>query len=268
MVLRGVWVTNPEKLLDTRDPIIAAQDMADWFSDYVSYAVEPRKLPRLTADRLRRQYGSGNPLDQLSLVRDIIIAFDMEDQQNLATYFCGFPEDVFEMMTIDVPISKSLERLDAVMPPVEPTIISAPQAPVVKTYQAAGAVQAPVVLKVSRPVRPAPRSADDLDNPLSWQTDALCAQIDPEAFFPEKGGSTRAAKAICKLCEVSVQCLAYALESDERFGIWGGRSERERRKLRKDDERLQEALQAGEKAQKKYVRQRLAELAAGEAANG
>lgn len=74
--------------------------------------------------------------------------------------------------------------------------------------------------------------ADD-DNPLAWQTDALCAQTDPEAFFPEKGGSTRDAKRICTSCEVRSQCLEYALANDERFGIWGGLSERERRKLRK-----------------------------------
>jgi len=71
------------------------------------------------------------------------------------------------------------------------------------------------------------------DNPLAWQTDSLCAQTDPEAFFPEKGGSTRDAKKICTSCEVRVHCLEYALENDERFGIWGGLSERERRKLRK-----------------------------------
>jgi len=68
---------------------------------------------------------------------------------------------------------------------------------------------------------------------LSWQADALCAQTDPEAFFPEKGGSTRDAKRICSGCEVKAQCLEYALENDERFGIWGGLSERERRKLKK-----------------------------------
>ncbi|MET0303558.1 MAG: WhiB family transcriptional regulator [Microbacteriaceae bacterium] len=74
---------------------------------------------------------------------------------------------------------------------------------------------------------------DEEENPLSWQTDSLCAQTDPEAFFPEKGGSTRDAKKICTSCEVRAQCLEYALENDERFGIWGGLSERERRKLRR-----------------------------------
>ena len=66
-----------------------------------------------------------------------------------------------------------------------------------------------------------------------WQENALCAQTDPEAFFPEKGGSTREAKRICSGCEVRAECLEYALANDERFGIWGGLSERERRRLRR-----------------------------------
>ena len=71
------------------------------------------------------------------------------------------------------------------------------------------------------------------DDALAWQVDALCAQTDPEAFFPEKGGSTREAKKVCVGCDVRSECLEYALAHDERFGIWGGLSERERRKLKK-----------------------------------
>ena len=66
------------------------------------------------------------------------------------------------------------------------------------------------------------------DGPLAWQQHALCAQT-----VPEKGGSTREAKAVCQSCEVRQQCLEYALANDERFGIWGGLSERERRRLRR-----------------------------------
>jgi WhiB family redox-sensing transcriptional regulator len=66
-----------------------------------------------------------------------------------------------------------------------------------------------------------------------WHDRALCAQTDPEAFFPEKGGSTREAKKICTGCEVRSECLSYALANDERFGIWGGLSERERRRLKR-----------------------------------
>ncbi|MDN5791377.1 MAG: WhiB family transcriptional regulator [Micrococcales bacterium] len=68
---------------------------------------------------------------------------------------------------------------------------------------------------------------------LSWQDHSLCAQTDPEAFFPEKGGSTRDAKKVCVECPVRQECLEYALANDERFGIWGGLSERERRRLKR-----------------------------------
>ncbi|MEB4615441.1 WhiB family transcriptional regulator [Leucobacter sp. M11] len=81
---------------------------------------------------------------------------------------------------------------------------------------------------------PGIRRPEDEEAQLAWQADALCAQTDPEAFFPEKGGSTREAKRICESCEVRSSCLDYALENDERFGIWGGLSERERRKLRRE----------------------------------
>lgn len=77
------------------------------------------------------------------------------------------------------------------------------------------------------------RVEPDDDGTLAWQTDALCSQTDPEAFFPEKGGSTRDAKRICTSCDVRGECLEYALNNDERFGIWGGLSERERRKLKR-----------------------------------
>ena len=66
----------------------------------------------------------------------------------------------------------------------------------------------------------------------SWRLSALCAETDPEAFFPEKGGSTREAKRVCVGCDVRAECLEFALTNDERFGIWGGLSERERRRLR------------------------------------
>jgi len=74
---------------------------------------------------------------------------------------------------------------------------------------------------------------DDEPETLPWQEEALCAQTDPEAFFPEKGGSTREAKRVCGRCDVRGECLSYALAHDERFGIWGGLSERERRRLKR-----------------------------------
>lgn len=67
----------------------------------------------------------------------------------------------------------------------------------------------------------------------TWMARGTCHQTDPELFFPEKGGSTREAKKICTACPVQAECLDYALDNDERFGIWGGLSERERRKVKR-----------------------------------
>jgi WhiB family redox-sensing transcriptional regulator len=65
----------------------------------------------------------------------------------------------------------------------------------------------------------------------AWQEEALCSQTDPESFFPDKGGSTKAAKAVCARCPVRAECLEHALAHEERFGVWGGLSERERYRL-------------------------------------
>ncbi len=94
------------------------------------------------------------------------------------------------------------------------------------------ALRGPGASEPLAPVLPLFATMDE-DSVMGWQERALCAQTDPEAFFPEKGGSTREAKKVCVSCEVRVECLDYALENDERFGIWGGLSERERRKLKR-----------------------------------
>lgn len=66
----------------------------------------------------------------------------------------------------------------------------------------------------------------------AWQERARCAETDPEIFFPNKGESTRDAKKICFACEVRAACLAYALERPDLFGVWGGKSYKERVRIR------------------------------------
>ena len=61
----------------------------------------------------------------------------------------------------------------------------------------------------------------------------LCAQVGSDAWYPEQGSDAKAAKAICRGCEVRVECLDWALANDERHGIWGGLSEMDRRRLRR-----------------------------------
>jgi WhiB family redox-sensing transcriptional regulator len=66
-----------------------------------------------------------------------------------------------------------------------------------------------------------------------WQARANCMGVDPDLFFPERGASTREAKEVCRGCVAREDCLEYALDNGEKFGIWGGMSERERRRLRR-----------------------------------
>lgn len=68
---------------------------------------------------------------------------------------------------------------------------------------------------------------------LAWQDGALCAQTGAQFFFPEPGNSVREAKRICAACPIRSACLEYALNNDERFGVWGGLSEKERYGLRR-----------------------------------
>jgi len=72
---------------------------------------------------------------------------------------------------------------------------------------------------------------------LAWQEEALCAQTGADFFFPEPGSSVREAKRICGLCPIRSACLDYALDHDERFGVWGGLSEKERLEIRRTSRR-------------------------------
>jgi WhiB family redox-sensing transcriptional regulator len=66
-----------------------------------------------------------------------------------------------------------------------------------------------------------------------WRERGLCREVDPELWFPQKGGSGNEARKICARCEVRSVCLAWAVESDQQFGIWGGVSERQLKALKR-----------------------------------
>lgn len=70
-----------------------------------------------------------------------------------------------------------------------------------------------------------------------WDVEALCAQTDPELFFPAPGASPVRAKAICAQCPVIAECLAYALPSPSLEGVWGGTTSTERDRLRAQQRR-------------------------------
>ena len=68
--------------------------------------------------------------------------------------------------------------------------------------------------------------------PPKWQRQGACLGAHPDLFFPERGQSTKPAKEICKSCKVKEECLKFALDGSEQFGVWGGMSERQRKRLR------------------------------------
>jgi len=68
-----------------------------------------------------------------------------------------------------------------------------------------------------------------------WMADGACRNHPdaPWLWFPHQGGDTDTPKAICAGCPVRQQCLTYALDTNQTYGVWGGTSERERRRIRK-----------------------------------
>ncbi|HVM01833.1 MAG TPA: WhiB family transcriptional regulator [Acidimicrobiales bacterium] len=66
---------------------------------------------------------------------------------------------------------------------------------------------------------------------LSWRQRAACRGVDPDIFYPASDEDAEEAKGICAVCPVREACLEYALANRERDGVWGGATERERRRL-------------------------------------
>jgi WhiB family redox-sensing transcriptional regulator len=67
----------------------------------------------------------------------------------------------------------------------------------------------------------------------AWYDQALCAEVDGEMWYPDAGGTIAPAKRVCRRCPVQAECLTHALETNEKFGIWGGLSTPERQSLKK-----------------------------------
>ncbi len=66
---------------------------------------------------------------------------------------------------------------------------------------------------------------------LSWRTNAACRGLDPEIFYPVSDEDAEAAKEVCNRCPVQGPCLEHALGLREKEGVWGGCTERERRRI-------------------------------------
>ena len=241
---------TPVKHKNHAEVLGEAQGMAAWFPDYLYGVIdEPCDLPQLTRERLVRQFGEGDSREQIEKIRDSFIAFDEVHQANLGLYFCGYPSSALDAFADpETPLEVSVALLDEQFPLPEQVDTKNRMAvyrdedressPLINRKRFAAPAMKGLVTpprratNISSSWRVSGQSVTDTDSSLVWRDDALCAQVDPEAFFPEKGGSTRDAKKICDSCEVRGECLKYALENEEQFGVWGGLSAKERRKLK------------------------------------
>ena len=70
-----------------------------------------------------------------------------------------------------------------------------------------------------------------LANPILWRDLGACRGLEPGMFYPEEEDDAQIAKSVCEQCDVRVACLEYALSSREKQGVWGGATERERRRM-------------------------------------
>lgn len=238
-------------------PLEQAQQMAEWFPDYL-YGVEAEigRLPDVLYARMERLFGEDVVVeDGLAKLRDTVLDFadNLDDQHNAVLYVCGYSDQDIELLGLgdtSVTINRLEDRLAPAIPandaieeklPEEQSAQALPASEVNRKTPVTRLVKSISLPALHSTVRsPANLGVGDLKSieglalePEKWEDKALCSQTDPEAFFPEKGGSTREAKRICLGCEVVNQCLNYALDHEERFGIWGGKSERERRQLKR-----------------------------------
>ena len=88
-------------------------------------------------------------------------------------------------------------------------------------------------------VSPLTHLLDPLGESQDWRQEGMCAQTDPDLFFPDRGDSRsrKLAKEICADCPVAQQCLDFALETDQEYGIWGGTTALDRRRIREAESR-------------------------------
>lgn len=265
MELPRYWgVVMSELARSEHDPIDDAQAMGEWFADYMYGLIdEIGFVPNITKARIGKLIGPDASLESaVPRLRDMILDFadEVDDQTNAVLYVCGYPDEMiaqFGMGDTDTTVRK-IEHYFGAVAPHETTELPRPVSIAKKVAQPAlrqtvhkSAVKNTCLSKLDEEedtdfsvmslktyelqreryedVRQLGVAAETEHD--SWQVKALCKETDPELFFPEKGGSTREAKGVCVGCEVKAECLEHALKSGERFGIWGGLSERERRRV-------------------------------------
>ncbi len=216
---------------------------------------DEQPVPPMNSATWLRIAVAGIHRDETVLLRTVLLGVEESQRVPLWLHFAGFEEDVIAAIAeqtgsedIDQCLKAFAEQtsglfqmreLEAQRRRDDTTVLS-----MIERYGPGEATERPTQPSINRRnPRPIPTvshlasrarlfgMADTTD--LRWYEYALCAQADPEAFYPKKSGSVREAKRVCRSCEVTDQCLEYAMENNERYGVWGGMSVRERRKLEK-----------------------------------
>lgn len=90
---------------------------------------------------------------------------------------------------------------------------------------------------------------------MDWMDQRACNGVPPEVFFPDVGGSPERAKSICASCPVAAECLHYALENREEYGVWGGTSAKQRRDMQKPPRRPSVAACGTDAGYYRHIRQ-------------
>jgi WhiB family transcriptional regulator, redox-sensing transcriptional regulator len=249
------------------DDLSLAQGMSDWFADYLYGTIdEPGVLPPLTVQRLRRQFGEGEPNDQMAIIRDNLMLFDDSDQYNIATYICGYPDEALNVLAGD-DIHNSLLMLDRQFePPTEidygtqssvrrpqaerlnPVVIEAVRRAITLRMNPTSRTVARVkeILAFRLPVHQSDSDADPIMHDFEWRSRAECLKSDPEIFSSTSSELIASAKEICNGCSVIERCLAHAQLNREAYGTWGGLSANERLRLRRNEKKAAERVASNE----------------------
>lgn len=212
-----------------RTSLEQAQEALNWLPNYMyGWTDTVEELPSLAEERLVALFGNDEVEEHLARLKEVFMRIPAEHQANVGLLIAGYPDEAVAELS-EVAIEQTVTVLRRLL-----------NLPTPRGHEAGRPAERGRRLRLPlRVVEPLPDPEAESRQlgfmmsreGLEWQDDALCAQIDPETFFPEKGGSTRDAKKVCGSCEVQNDCLDHALATGERFGVWGGVSERERRRL-------------------------------------
>lgn len=216
------------------DERVAAQAMMDWFTGYMyGFTQEVGEFSPVATRRFARYFGRDTPIeDQLAAIQDELFGhtglphdeLGDADKTSVLLYFCGFDNGTLRALTGNDKRTKELiHRLFPLPRSKEPRP---------ETVAPLGGVAMSQVIGTNETrVRPGETAVFvDVDN-LPWASDALCVQVDPDIFFPEKGDSTKEPKRVCAQCPMAEECLLGALQRKEEFGVFGGLTTSERGKL-------------------------------------